>query len=804
MSKKSAQSATNQVSYQIANNLFLVRTTVPSKAPVAPTKKPVNHVAVIDCSGSMGCDLPKLREQLKMKVPKLLDEEDTLSVIWFSGRGEYGVLLEGENVASLKDLQTVGKTIDKYLRPVGLTGFKEPIEEAVRLSEKLSKKWPKDSVNSLFFMSDGCDNQWSRNDIIKAAERLAEAYSAVAFVEYGYYADRNLLASMAEKAGGPLIFAQDFDRYAPAFEAALQKRIVGAPKVEVAVGGDPVGGFAFTIDGQDIATFAIENGNARIPENVPHVWHLSSDMVGIRAASLESLSKAVASTKAPDGTIAAAYAAVSLFSVRMQPNVVYPLLKSVGDVALINQFSTCFGKQRYSAFMDVAKAAALDEKTRFTQGWDPDRVPREDAATVLDVLQILAEDEGNRILLDHEKFKYSPIGRGRVDASEVLTSDEQAQVQDLTIKIAAEKNTKKLKELTDELAALTSKKGTALKFEADDASGGYPVDDLVPNEDRPNVSVRIKKSGTVDLSSRLPDDLKVESQGYSAVPTKFRTFIYRNYTIVKDGLINVACLPVKLTEGTNEKLNRMINSGDLTSGAFTEASGVTLIALDQLPIVNRKSVKAASAKDLFLKQYGLEKSRAAQKVFKAYRDENTPKKESASFKAMYGDKAAEWLKEQGFTDYSGFAPKTVAVEATDFYMGKELAVKLDGLSKLPSMKEYREQLAKGKLNAGGLLMQEADQEVEAFMSSPAYVNAKDKNGELLKWIDGKARDAISKTRETLFEVSQVKFAVVVGQTWFTEFSSLDENTLKVKVRTAAKKEAEIGGKVEMREIQVKI
>jgi hypothetical protein len=146
----------------------------------------------------------------------------------------------------------------------------------------------------------------------------------------------------------------------------------------------------------------------------------------------------------------------------------------------------------------------------------------------------------------------------------------------------------------------------------------------------------------------------------------------------------------------------------------------------------------------------------------------------------------------------------VAAEATDFYMGKELTVKLEGLSKLPSMKEYREQVAKGKLNAGGILMQEAVAEVEAYLASDAYAKSKDKDADFLKWIDAKARDAISKTRDLLFEISQIKFAVVVGQTWFKEFSSLDENSLKVKVRTAAKQESEIGGKVEMREIQVKI
>lgn len=791
-------------SYKIAQNLFLVQTTVPSGTKPVLTERPVNHVAVIDCSGSMSYDLSKLREQLKMKVPKLLGEQDTLSVIWFSGRGEFGVLLERETVTGLKDLQTVGRTVDKYLRPVGLTGFKEPLEEAVRLGERLQKNSPKDAVNSLFFMSDGCDNQWDRGSVMKAAEKLSSAYSAVAFVEYGYYADRNLLSTMAEKAGGPLLFAQDFDKYAPTFEAAIQKRVSGAKRVSVEIQGDQIGGFAYAIDNGDLLTFAVADGEAMIPENIKEVFYLSPSSIGKQAGDLQDVSKAAYDAKTSQPAVDAAYAAISLFSVRMKPNVVYPLLKVTGDVALINQFATCYGKQKYSEFMDVTRTAASDSKVRHAQGWDPNRVPKEDAATVLDVLQILADDSENRVLMDHPRFKYSPIGRGRVDASEVLTKEEKEEVQNLTLRIAAEKDVKKLKELTAELAEITAKKGEALKFTADEAKDGYKVDELVPNEDRPNVSFRIKKYGTVDISARMPEDFKKSDGGVKPVPTEFRTFIFRNYTVVKDGLINLACLPVRLSKESMNKIQEMVKNGDLPQ-SVTEMDGeATLLMLDRLPPVNRKSAKSVSAKDLFEKQFELEESRAAAKVFKHFRDEKIPKKESASFKALYGDTAAGWLKEQGFTDYSGFSPKSVQAEATDFYMGKELAVKLAGLSKLPSMKEYKEQLTKGKLNLGGRLMKSYVDEVEAYLKSSDYTGSKDQEATFTKWIDDKARDAVKRTRGLLFEISRIKFAIVVGQTWFNEFSSVDENSLKVKVKAASKEEIEIDAKVEMKEIEVRI
>jgi hypothetical protein len=277
-----------QTSYEIASKLFLVRQTISTQAPAKPAEVPTNHVIIIDCSGSMYGELPKIREQLKKKMPKLLKDTDTVSIVWFSGRGQFGTLLEAEPVSTLADLQSVNQAIDRWLKPVCLTGFKEPLEEAAKVVERVAKKRP-GSAFSLFFMSDGCDNQWSRPEILKAVEKAAGGLSSATFVEYGYYADRPLLTAMAEKAGGSLIFAQHFDTYAPAFEGSLQKKLVGGKKVEITVPGDPVGGFVYALSEGDLLTFAVEGGKASVSEGVPEVWYLSPTPVGTVSDDLPAL-----------------------------------------------------------------------------------------------------------------------------------------------------------------------------------------------------------------------------------------------------------------------------------------------------------------------------------------------------------------------------------------------------------------------------------------------------------------------------------------------------------------------------------
>ena len=74
-------------SYKIASDLFLVRAPTPTAAQTRVVKpKPTNHVVVVDVSGSMSSELPKLRSQLKDKLVHLLRDDDTISIIWFRHR----------------------------------------------------------------------------------------------------------------------------------------------------------------------------------------------------------------------------------------------------------------------------------------------------------------------------------------------------------------------------------------------------------------------------------------------------------------------------------------------------------------------------------------------------------------------------------------------------------------------------------------------------------------------------------------------------------------------------------------------
>jgi hypothetical protein len=775
-------------SYKITDNLYISNVVFgaePDEKLVQPT---VNHILVIDCSGSMSWDLPKIREQLKLKLPKLLSDNDTVSIIWFSGKGECGVLVEGEVVKGLKDLSDLNRSIDRWLKPVGLTGFKEPIALVGGLVDRLSKK--NSNQNSLFFLTDGQDNQWSAKDILGEIDMISPKLSAATFVEYGYYCNRKLMADMAERSGGSLVFSEDFDRYSPAFDASISRRI-GKPKVNKTLPVDPYGGFAFSV-GDEFVLFSSNDKVISIPEDQSTVWFLSTSPIG-KDDSIDDIAKAFASSPSVKliPPMRAAYAALSIFGQKMCSDIVFPLLKSIGDVFFIEKFTNCFSKQQYSDFCDLAKSVSDDLSLAFKSGWDPTRVPRTDAFNVLELFDILSKDDQNRVLLDSDLFKYSRVSRGRVDSSSVLSDEEQQKVADLTTRIASEKQVKKIKELRAELDALLLSKPEPLKFEADLSPGGYSFLDLKWNEERPNLSFMVSKSGHVDLSGRLPETLK------DRIPGVFPTRIFRNYAIVRDGLVNIENLPVSLSEKTIGLIQTAVSEGRCPADLVSETDGVTVLKLRSIPVVNRSMVSALSAKNLFEAEYQLIRSRAWQKVLNNQVTGLGVVKDLGML-AVYGEEATKWLREQGLTD-SGFNPKMVQAESKDFYVGKELDVKVKGYSTLPSLKDLATQIQKNKLNGPGSLMKEALDYIETFKQSPEYVDSEDKAQALQNFVFNASKKETNNVRKSLFSKAQQVFSVIVGQTWFTEFSSLEDNSMVLDIEGNS-----VTFSVQLKEVEVKI
>jgi hypothetical protein len=757
------------ISYQVAKDLYLVKQVLPALESSKKLPPRVHRLFVCDVSASMSGDLPGLRRHLKTRLDEVIPADDTITIIWFSGRGEFGQVVQAVQVRNEKDRKELFDAIDLRLRPVGLTGFKEPLEEVARTIKALKSVNP-DCVYALTFMSDGHDNQWSKADIMKAVSAIADDLVSSTVVEYGWYANRPLLIEMAEALNGEYAFARDMRGFAPLLDASLSKSAGGAVRRQVSLACSPYHGVAFGVSDTGLVTWRPDAAlSIRVPADVDEVWMLSQKPVG-------DIVKVVDARVLPSQDVTGFYAAAAFLNQRMLSDDLLSVLGALGDVAMVNRFAACFGKQQYSDFRDALMDAAKDASLRWSEGWDPNALPADDAFTVLDLLAVL-NAPGNLLHVSHPEWSYSPIGRKTVFSGDKLSDEDKEALQNAVFNAARAGDLDAVKAAVADAEAKAVK---AYKFVMTN-EGGVPMTNLVLHESRPNVSIQTKQDGYLEIGE--------DGKAYG-LPEQLPTHRFRNYAVLRDGIVNVEKLPVSLTKSSHA----VLAGRGLVSGAWREGE-VYVITVKGLPVINRRMVRNAvtGAKTLFALEWDLLKAQAAQKVWKEFQARHAPKDRTAGLEGKYGAEAAAWLKEIGVTD-GGYNPKRAVAEVSDMYIGRELKVSIKGFSSLPKVADAEEAMeTQKKVTPSKAIM------------FPALREAQDAVGRLsgdalTARITERTNYWIAEARRINAMLAEIKFAVVVGQVWFKEFESLDEGTLEMTDADGTTYTAT----VQLKEIEVKI
>jgi hypothetical protein len=201
---------------------------------------------------------------------------------------------------------------------------------------------------------------------------------------------------------------------------------------------------------------------------------------------------------------------------------------------------------------------------------------------------------------------------------------------------------------------------------------------------------------------------------------------------------------------------------------------VTCIDLTTLPIINRKMVKSVALKDAASIAWKLQYARAYQKVYKDYVKNKFP----------------------GLTEHNGFSPPRTQAEAVRSSRATSWARSSNSRSRatrLPPVSKVIEKVkAKGKLNGPETLMAEAIFEVESFLSAnPAKLHH--------DWLVGKEKMNGATVRGLAYQLSQIVFSIIVGQTWFSDCPTPDDNTVTHKTQ-----HGDVVIAAELREIEIKL
>ena len=732
---------------KIDENYFLVSQKVSEDEVVVELPKKTNHIFVVDVSGSMSYELQHIRTQLKNKLSNIMKDGDTISIVWFSGGRDAGILKEEVEVKSLKTLSDLNDAIDKWLRPVGLTAFLKPLQLVGELVQRIKKNRP-DSVFSMIFLTDGYNNDCPWNEVTKALKSLENDITASTFVEYGYYADSRKITEMASILGGEKISCDGFDDFEPVFDAKISSTFRSGKKTLVEVTDKYLYDFAFSVSNGSVLLYNIVDGKIMVGADVEDIYFFSPNAVG-NTGDLNDTSL---------------YAGIYVLADKLLNDEAEKIFYALGDSYYYEMLANAFGKQKLNTFKSAIKDCITDVSKRFPKGSRETIVPVPDNAyCLMNLINDLGNIEGCLFYPNHEDFQYNRIGRKKVAVGSVLTDADKQR-------LAEAKNVEEASAILKEL----EEKKVDIKFVNTNPERGYPFTDLVWNEERANLSVRIYIEGEAILPKNK----------YSI--DKVGTFKYNTFTLVKDGIVNVDKIPVSysdelvkiLTDNKVEFTTSDVYNAQVSDNTF----GRTItINLKSLPIVNKGMIKSISAVELAKKEWELIKLQADKKVYDYYRKSLYPKT-SQSFVELLGQECADWLKEIGITDFNGFAPKVTSAESTDFYMSVNLATKIKGLSSLPKVEDVVAKIKSGaSLKINEWVMADAIKKFIAQTESDIYktLSEEQQKGVLKTYLETKSNILNKQKRKVMQEIAEIKFALILSKKWFTEFKSFDENKLSL-------------------------
>lgn len=687
---------------------------------------------ISDVSGSMHGELPRIREQLKDQIAKVLRRGDRVSIIGFSGKGQVYDVSINTDVHDLKSFRTLEQHIDSELVTRGLTGFKDPLERATELCRNSTLEV------AAVFLTDGMDNQNSRDKILQAARGLGAVAGSVQVVEYGNYCDRQLLAELAAETGGSLSFSERWGALSEAITRAMRDAPRGR-RIEVAVPQNSA--LVWTIESDQITVHQPENGVVRVQEGAGTVYVAENG--GQTPASSEE----------------AGYALIAVGAQRRDGDLMEAGLRLTGDVALIRQYGSAYGPQPLADLAEAARTALLDPSARLREGYDPNMVPQEDAFTVIELMDVLRSGD-NRFLPDHPEFRYNRTGRATVERGDDFGAHELELLRQKAEK-AKEEGPEAVAKITEEIEQTMEAKAAKPRFTLTPAPEGYPISKLTGHASRANISTLLLKAGTLELTGTLPGDVHV--------PRTYQTQVWRNLSVLVDGRYNVDVLPVKLDDATDEALR--------ARGILSAPKGeVQLINIRNLPVVNRQMVRGVTGRELAEIEVEALELRARLKVLNYAWDENFPPETSENMAEAYGQRGAQFLRSVGLTD-SGYSPRSDLAEATDEYTGSEVKVSVKGYSTLPKLSDVINGMVSGKLNAPGKLMARTQSELEAYLASIGDMEIKASGEALRAWL----RNEIDRAEQRLASLrergARLRFAILVG---FAPLSDLQDGSVTVR------------------------
>jgi hypothetical protein len=677
------------------------------KNVVKPKRQPVNHIMIYDRSGSMTSMLSTVIEDMILSLENIKDG-DTLSVGWFASEGRFGYIVNGMFIKDNRE--KIVKILRQNNFTLGCTCFSD-ILSATNDSVIPELSNYSNGFNLMFF-TDGYPvvNDYSKEvkKVFDALEKMNRTINNAMLVGYGDYYNKELMAQMAEKIGGTLVHQSKLDMFSGVLMNFLDAG-TSSKKIEVEIPIKAEYAFIVNVDSVVICP-VIDDTKVIIPEDAQWFYFLSN--TGLIRHSAES-------TTIPEHMIEGILGAANIAIGQTKTTLAIDLLGSLGDIRLINVTNNAFTNAEYALAQDMIKDAISNPSVRFIGGKNKNYVPDPSAFCLMNALEVLGADDNAFFYPRHKAFEYNKIG-----------------VPSFT------------------------KEGYPKMV--DDPNSKCKFDDLVWNGSRLNLSIRAIIKGTVEL---IGDPTSV------GLPKTVSSFKWRNYTIIKDGHLNVFTLPASMSYDTFEvlRVNGMIDRYE-----EWDRDTVYEVYLDAVPMVNRAMTTAPLSTE-FCEWHMHEKMLEAKvKVAKAMLDKLDPEGTlTKEHMVEYTPEQEAFLEAQGVTS-KGFNPPTTSGTAEDWYYANEFEVKIVGMASLPSYNEVIKKFDAGKA------MTSRELPVANYIGLfGTKLNLIPQSLRKIEYMQTQLDESKIQLRQLRHKIHSTKMGMLLSKQWFPDITTRDGSKINI-------------------------
>jgi len=711
----------------ITDELCLVEQKIETKK-VVTKKGPTNFIWIYDRSGSMHCYLPDLCSQLIQLSKNLPKNLSILSLGWFSSQGDFDWIFKGFKITDSSDYKALENAIKQHSSSRATTCFSEILTDTNIVIKDLSVL---SKTFSLSFLTDGypvvSDYPKEIKGIFSAINSIKGKIQSSSVIAFGAYYNKELMVQMSEKLGAMLVHSSEIKEYSNHIVKLIKMTDNSEPKQEVeCLVNKPLA--IFTINDQGVVILGIDEEDQKIyisPQQgkSTNIYYLSAEKPNKKSWDKIETSE-IDFGDGNDPLAKAIYGAALVLSQQTKTDMSMEVIGKAGDKAVIDKLNSAFQVEEYGAAEELISKAVNDVSFRFTSGKDLNYLPPANAFCVFDVINILLEDDQAAFFPYHEKFNYERIG-----------------------------------------VATSAKEGFS-KFSADKSSK-CPFNTMVWHESRLNLSIQTQVKGSIEL--RDVDNKTPAQMGFS---TPYPTFVFRNFSFVKDGHTHVKTVYLTTSENSYKRFK---NEGIITDDTFKK-DGIYGLDISKLPAINRTiATGKTSATDLCKAVLAEQKLRAQIKSLKWLRDQELGE-EAEEKPVQFTDEQAKFLEANGIQLNRGglYAPPTEKDDPKDFYMAKYFDVKLTGIATLPPVKKVMEKIAGSKSRTAS----EALLEEGIVQWNKAKAGLKDKKA-MASWFSTTIGAKQKEMKEIRSELQKTKFAVILGKRWFDEWQDRSNCSLDV-------------------------